>query len=61
VDPAALHAEVPGVVQRQHGGLAEVLPEQVPLVDAVDPDHLHALVDAVEQQLGAGDPVNSGQ
>jgi hypothetical protein len=54
VHAAALHPEVARVVERARG-LAQVLLEHVLAVEAVDADHLHALVDAVEEHLGALD------
>src|SRR6516225_8392883 len=52
---AALHPEVAGVVDRQDRCLSEVLFEQVLLVSAVYAHDLHALVDGIEQELGAMD------
>ena len=48
-----LHAEVARVVEREHGGLAQIAMERVLHVQGVDAYHLHALVDAIEQHFGA--------
>ena len=56
VHAAALHAEVAGVVERQDRRLAQVASRTgACLSTLLTPDHLHALVDAVEQHLGALD------
>ena len=47
--------KLPGVVEREDGRLAQVAVEVVLAVDGVHTDDLHALVDAVEQHLGAVD------
>src|SRR6266581_4320721 len=52
---AALHPEVAGIVDRQDRCLPEVLLEQVLLVSAVYAYNLHALVNGIEQKLGAMD------
>lgn len=58
---AALHAEVAGVIEWQHGSLAQVA-FVLPLpVKRVDPNDLHALVDAVEQHLRAVDLHHSAE
>src|ERR1700730_13702782 len=48
-----LHAEVARIVQGEHRGLAQIAMERVLHVERVDAYHLHALVHAVEQHLGA--------
>ena len=53
MDAAALHAEVPCVVEGEDGRLAQQLLEGMLPVDAVDADDLHALVHGVKEQLGA--------
>src|SRR6266487_3022456 len=52
---AALHPEVAGIVNRQDRCFSEVLLEHVLPVSAVHAHDLHALVDGIEQQLGAVD------